>query len=57
MFGCDFTESTVNIFETNKYVFVLLISTMICFCSLFFDGRNDRCWMVLPFWDTFNIVR
>ena len=22
-----------------------------------FDGKNDRCWMVLPFWDTFNIVR
>ena len=32
---------------------VLLISTMICFA--FFDGKNDRCWMVLPFWDTFNI--
>ena len=22
---------------------------------LLFDGKNDRCWMVLPFWDTFNI--
>ena len=31
---------------------VLLISTMICFA---FDGKNDRCWMVLTFWDTFNI--
>jgi len=27
---------------------------MICF-AFFFDGKNDRCWMVLPFWDTFNI--
>ncbi len=32
---------------------VFLISTMICFA--FFDGKNDRCWMVLPIWDTFNI--
>ncbi len=24
---------------------------------LLFDGKNDKCWMVLPFWDTFNIVR
>ena len=31
---------------------VLLISTMICFAL---DGKNDRCWMVLMFWDTFNI--
>ena len=31
---------------------VLFILTMICFA---FDGKNDRCWMVLPFWDTFNI--
>ncbi len=22
---------------------------------LLFDGKNDRCWMVLTFWDTFNI--
>ncbi len=22
---------------------------------LFFDGKNDRCWIVLAFWDTFNI--
>ncbi len=22
---------------------------------LFFDGKNDRCWMVLMFWNTFNI--
>ncbi len=27
------------------------------FLLFFFDGKNDRCWMVLPFWDTFNIVR
>ncbi len=33
---------------------VLLISTMICF-AFFFDGKNDRCRMVLPFWDTFNM--
>ncbi len=23
--------------------------------AFFFDGRNDRCRIVLPFWDTFNI--
>jgi hypothetical protein len=34
---------------------VLLISTMICFALFFFDGKNDRCRMVLMFWDTFNI--
>ena len=22
---------------------------------LLYDGKNDRCWIVLPFWDTFNI--
>jgi hypothetical protein len=22
---------------------------------LFFDGMNDRCWIVLAFWDIFNI--
>ena len=22
---------------------------------LLFDGKNDRCWIVLAFWDTFNI--
>ncbi len=31
---------------------VLFISTMICFA---FNGKNDRCWIVKMFWDTFNI--
>ncbi len=31
---------------------VLLMWTMICFAL---DGKNDRCWMVFMFWDTFNI--
>ena len=22
---------------------------------LLFDGKNDRCWIVVPVWDTFNI--
>jgi hypothetical protein len=37
-----------------KNVCVLFVSTMICFC-FFFDGKNDRCRIVVPFWDTFNI--
>jgi hypothetical protein len=35
-----------------KNACVLFILTMICFA---FDGKNDRCWIVLAFWDTFNI--
>ena len=37
-----------------KNACVLFILTMICF-AFFFDGKNDRCWIVLAFWDTFNI--
>jgi hypothetical protein len=42
-FCFGFTGCTVNIFETNKYLFVLLISTMICFAFFFWWEE----WQVL----------
>ncbi len=51
------TTSWVLHLTKNVRCFVLVVyfSYRPWYVLLFFDGRNDRCWMVLPFWDTFNI--
>ncbi len=53
---CSFKINTTSwvLHSHCKNACVLLILTMICFA---FDGKNDRCRIVVPFWDTFNIVR
>ncbi len=36
-------------------VLVVYFSFWPWYVLLFFDGKNDRCRIVVPFWDTFNI--
>ena len=56
-FKINTTSWVLHLTKKMSDVFVLVVyfSYRPWYVLLFFDGKNDRCWMVLPFWDTFNI--